>query len=214
MELELEHRNKEKQKRKRMIGPSNESEDAIRWASSSHAYHGDPKCSKSFTTRQASTSPRLHVSYATDRISDGDSEYSHGIVDDLRDEGLKDDEVEQFLQSRVKRGRGAIGSRMDEPGPYPLPQPGRPHLPDVHVKEDWEDRFRSPVAGPLREVERDQLLDSKRHKKKRCKDSDMEGLVEEEILRSQQKEKKQRSKKKHSRSHKASKKQRRKDDRR
>ncbi|GMG98742.1 hypothetical protein Nepgr_000582 [Nepenthes gracilis] len=34
------------------------------------------------------------------------------------DEGLKDEEVEEFLQSRVKRGRGAIGSRMDETGPY------------------------------------------------------------------------------------------------
>ncbi|XWS67545.1 hypothetical protein CRYUN_Cryun04dG0015500 [Craigia yunnanensis] len=34
------------------------------------------------------------------------------------DEGLRDQEVEEFLQSRVKRGRGSIGSRMDETGPY------------------------------------------------------------------------------------------------
>ncbi|CAI9104191.1 OLC1v1002820C2 [Oldenlandia corymbosa var. corymbosa] len=34
------------------------------------------------------------------------------------DEGLRDDEVEKFLQSRIKRGRGAVGSRMDETGPY------------------------------------------------------------------------------------------------
>ncbi|CAN0909960.1 hypothetical protein LINGRAHAP2_LOCUS26056 [Linum grandiflorum] len=34
------------------------------------------------------------------------------------DGGLKDEEIEEFLQSRAKRGRGAIGSRMDETGPY------------------------------------------------------------------------------------------------
>ncbi|XP_022724949.1 nucleolar protein 58-like [Durio zibethinus] len=34
------------------------------------------------------------------------------------DEGLRDEAVEEFLQSRVKRGRGSIGSRMDETGPY------------------------------------------------------------------------------------------------
>ncbi|KAK2987443.1 hypothetical protein RJ640_018580 [Escallonia rubra] len=34
------------------------------------------------------------------------------------DEGLRDDEVEEFLQTREKRGRGAVGSRMDETGPY------------------------------------------------------------------------------------------------
>ncbi|XVF45802.1 hypothetical protein PTKIN_Ptkin02bG0236100 [Pterospermum kingtungense] len=33
-------------------------------------------------------------------------------------EGLRDEEVEEFLQTRVKRGRGSIGSRMDETGPY------------------------------------------------------------------------------------------------
>ncbi|KAJ9175038.1 hypothetical protein P3X46_013625 [Hevea brasiliensis] len=38
-----------------------------------------------------------------------------------QDEGLRDDEVEEFLHSRVKRGRGAVGSRMDETGPYLLP---------------------------------------------------------------------------------------------
>uniref|UniRef100_A0A6N2LV75 Uncharacterized protein n=1 Tax=Salix viminalis TaxID=40686 RepID=A0A6N2LV75_SALVM len=39
------------------------------------------------------------------------------------DEGLRDEEVEEFLHSRVKRGRGAVGSRMDETGPYLPPCP-------------------------------------------------------------------------------------------
>lgn len=37
----------------------------------------------------------------------------------LRDEGLQVDEVHEFLHSRPKRGRGAVGARMDETGPYP-----------------------------------------------------------------------------------------------
>ncbi|KAK8530061.1 hypothetical protein V6N13_102943 [Hibiscus sabdariffa] len=36
----------------------------------------------------------------------------------MEDGGLRDEEIEQFLQSRTKRGRGSIGSRMDETGPY------------------------------------------------------------------------------------------------
>ncbi|KAL3843824.1 hypothetical protein ACJIZ3_001227 [Penstemon smallii] len=49
------------------------------------------------------------------------------IVEDLHsgdDEGLKDDEIEEFLYSRRKRGRGAVGSRMDETGPYLPSCPG------------------------------------------------------------------------------------------
>ncbi|KAG6406710.1 hypothetical protein SASPL_134319 [Salvia splendens] len=31
---------------------------------------------------------------------------------------LEDEEIDQFLHSRIKRGRGSVGSRMDETGPY------------------------------------------------------------------------------------------------
>ncbi|KAK6945907.1 hypothetical protein RJ641_013451, partial [Dillenia turbinata] len=67
-----------------------------------------------------------------------DSSISRGKYDDMscssikrvikedsqtsEDDGLKDEEVEEFLTSSVKRGRGDIGSRRDETGPY---------LPDV-----------------------------------------------------------------------------------
>eukprot|EP00258_Populus_trichocarpa_P040945 XP_024456964.1 uncharacterized protein LOC7478681 isoform X3 [Populus trichocarpa] len=54
------------------------------------------------------------------------------------DEGLRDGEVEEFLHSRVKRGRGAVGSRMDETGPYLPPCP------------DYEEKLsRSPDAKLL-----------------------------------------------------------------
>ncbi|KAF4354381.1 hypothetical protein F8388_016204 [Cannabis sativa] len=41
------------------------------------------------------------------------------------DDGLKDEELEEFLHSRAKRGRGAVGPRMDETGPY-LPRGPNP----------------------------------------------------------------------------------------
>ncbi|GAV75372.1 hypothetical protein CFOL_v3_18851 [Cephalotus follicularis] len=33
-------------------------------------------------------------------------------------EGLGEEDIEEFLHSRVKRGRGAVGPRMDETGPF------------------------------------------------------------------------------------------------
>ncbi|KAJ0632359.1 uncharacterized protein LOC110922161 isoform X2 [Helianthus annuus] len=41
---------------------------------------------------------------------------------------LKDDEIEEFLHSRAKRGRGTVGSRMDETGPYLPDSKGKTHL--------------------------------------------------------------------------------------
>ncbi|KFK38159.1 hypothetical protein AALP_AA3G076600 [Arabis alpina] len=58
------------------------------------------------------------------RCSSGDEKkVTHASSSDKRwysedDEGLGDDEIESFLQSRIKRGRGSIGPRMDETGPY------------------------------------------------------------------------------------------------
>ncbi|CAL5079247.1 unnamed protein product [Urochloa decumbens] len=64
-----------------------------------------------------------------------------------QDAGLRDDEIERFLHSRVKRGRGAIGSRMDELGPY-LDSSSRGHdnepSPDIRVEEKWERRVQGP----------------------------------------------------------------------
>ncbi|XP_057976955.1 uncharacterized protein LOC131164047 isoform X3 [Malania oleifera] len=66
----------------------------------------------------------------------------------MQDGGLRDQEVEEFLNSRVKRGRGAVGSRMDETGPYLPPCPGsKGNLlanPEPWVREEWE---RRPVLG-------------------------------------------------------------------
>lgn len=83
-------------------------------------------------------------------------------------EGLKDEELEEFLHSRIKRGRGAIGPRMDETGPYLPPNPdGEPCTsPDV--------RERRATYGPLRpsslqsyESSEDELHEEKRKKSKK-----------------------------------------------
>ncbi|KAJ0962318.1 hypothetical protein J5N97_030146 [Dioscorea zingiberensis] len=63
------------------------------------------------------------------------------------------------FQSRTKRGRGAIGSRMDEPGPY-LSASSNNHeqlslSPDVRVKERWEMR----IVGP----EKPSFIQTKEH---------------------------------------------------
>ncbi|XP_051199403.1 uncharacterized protein [Lolium perenne] len=64
-----------------------------------------------------------------------------------REDGLGDDEIEDFLHSRVKRGRGAIGSRMDEPGPYltaPSSRQDELASPDARVKEELKHRVYGP----------------------------------------------------------------------
>ncbi|XP_050209523.1 uncharacterized protein LOC126660206 [Mercurialis annua] len=65
-----------------------------------------------------STSKRHAENGCSSSISCSSSVKASGNLYSRDDEGLKDDEVENFLHSRVKRGRGAVGSRMDETGPY------------------------------------------------------------------------------------------------
>ncbi|XP_074585755.1 uncharacterized protein LOC141841480 [Curcuma longa] len=69
-------------------------------------------------------------------------------LDDCSDrDGLRDEEVEEFLRLRAKRGRGDVGSRMDEAGPYPPQASSRQNDntdDDVRMKEDWESRILGP----------------------------------------------------------------------
>ncbi|KAG9455544.1 hypothetical protein H6P81_000052 [Aristolochia fimbriata] len=64
------------------------------------------------------------------------------------DGSLKDEEVEEFLNSRKKRGRGSVGSRMEEPGPYLIPSSSlglsEKLNSDSRIGEEWEQR----VLGP------------------------------------------------------------------
>lgn len=61
------------------------------------------------------------------------------------EDGLRDKEIEEFLHSRAKRGRGAVGSRMDETGPY-LPDDSKgKSLYDMDYRESWDNRA---ILGP------------------------------------------------------------------
>lgn len=67
----------------------------------------------------------------------------------LVEEGLKDDEIENFLNSRAKRGRGAVGSRMDETGPY-LPPCQDSNVEDLSFMGgvSRKERERNAILGP------------------------------------------------------------------
>ena len=70
--------------------------------------------------------------------SSSESERDTRPDDTEKGRGMKDDELAAFLsRPRVKRGRGAVGSRADEPGPF-LPRsssvhPGRHHASSSHT---------------------------------------------------------------------------------
>ncbi|XP_024400007.1 uncharacterized protein [Physcomitrium patens] len=85
-----------------------------------------------------------------------------------QDDGLKDEDIEKFLHSRVKRGRGAVGSRMDEPGPYCARSAGPAS--DTRQQEEWEERVASrPVAGPSILPERLPAADADGHSRRDSK---------------------------------------------
>ncbi|CAL4894798.1 unnamed protein product [Urochloa decumbens] len=82
---------------------------------------------------------------SSSRVEQEGIAYSNSYSD--QEDGLGDDEIERFLHSRVKRGRGAVGSRMDEPGPFldllPHRKDNEPS-PDIRVEEKWERRVQGP----------------------------------------------------------------------
>ncbi|KAL5198073.1 hypothetical protein ABZP36_001585 [Zizania latifolia] len=101
-----------------------------------HDHHDSRGEKRKIALRDQSSSPR---------IEQEDIAYNSSYSD--QEDGLGDDDIEKFLHSRVKRGRGAIGSRMDEPGPFlntaSHNQDNEP-IPDMRVEEKWERRFQGP----------------------------------------------------------------------
>ncbi|CAL5089379.1 unnamed protein product [Urochloa decumbens] len=120
-------REKELELESKMKGRSSRSKDRDEY------YRGEKRKSE---LRNHSSCSRVQQEETTLNISYSDQE-----------DGLRDDEIERFLHSRVKRGRGAIGSRMDELGPY-LDSSSRGHdsepSPDIRVEEKWERRVQGP----------------------------------------------------------------------
>ncbi|KAL2342011.1 hypothetical protein Fmac_009951 [Flemingia macrophylla] len=91
-------------------------------------------------------------------------EYEHGV------EGLKDEELEEFLHSRTKRGRGAVGPRMDETGPYLPHSDGEPSIsPDVRVRRVIYGPERPQSLRSYESSEEEELHDERRKKSKKSR---------------------------------------------
>ncbi|KAJ7527956.1 hypothetical protein O6H91_16G078200 [Diphasiastrum complanatum] len=135
---------------------------------------------------------------AVDHSEDADLDARSSADDD----DLRDEELEEFLLARVKRGRGAVGSRMDETGPYPVP-----HLDELdqcaiptRVEEDWETR----IAGPSTVSEKDRFLGDKtwklekkrKNRKHKNKPSDPEQDSHKSKTRKKEKEDKEKRRRK------------------
>ncbi|XP_010517523.1 PREDICTED: uncharacterized protein LOC104792945 [Camelina sativa] len=85
------------------------------------------------------------------------------------DEGLRDDEIMAFLQSRKKRGRGSVGPMMDETGPYLPAEKGQLQSSDTGERKVVLGPVRPPSLRQDSEIEHGQRTrkeDTKKHSKK------------------------------------------------
>ncbi|GER42116.1 phytochrome interacting factor 3-like 2 [Striga asiatica] len=120
-------------------------------------------------------------------------------LDPTEDEGLRDDEVDEFLNSRAKRGRGAVGSRMDETGPYlPSCPVSKPSFSESSIEEK-----KKVLLGPLKphqlksvESSDDESDEDRRRKAKRGSDKG-HSKKHKSKDKSRDKKKKKRKDKKH-----------------
>ncbi|XP_073123643.1 uncharacterized protein [Henckelia pumila] len=90
----------------------------------------------------------------------------------IEGEGLRDDEVDEFLQSRTKRGRGAVGSRMDETGPYLFTSPDSKRIISKSTDEELGKRPvllgpEKPISLAYAESSDDESLQGKKRKAKK-----------------------------------------------
>lgn len=131
----------------------------------------------------------------------------------MEGEGLRDDEVDEFLQARTKRGRGTVGSRMDETGPYLSSSPDSKRILSKSLDEELGKRRvllgpEKPVSLKYIESSDDESLRSKKRKAKKMdlsKDHSKKHKSREELRDKSKKKKKKKmtrvdeKKRKHSR---------------
>ncbi|KAK7246663.1 hypothetical protein RIF29_41533 [Crotalaria pallida] len=133
---------------------------------------------RSLRDDNSSRSPRRHA--VVDNSTSDSHSYSSKREYEHSPEGLKDEELEEFLHSRRKRGRGAVGPRMDETGPYLPPHPCRDPSPSPDAREH------RVIYGPERppslksyESSEEELHEERRKKTKKSYESSEEELHEE-----------------------------------
>lgn len=137
--------------------------------------NSDTKC-HSFSVSERRSCERCDTDSGTRRSKKREIQDSYSS----EDEGLRDAEIEEFLHSRVKRGRGTVGSRMDEAGPYlpssPDPREKESASPDMKLSRGSRDHV---VIGPEKPVwlnssgssESESPSDDKRKAPKKAKSS-------------------------------------------
>ncbi|KAG8368578.1 hypothetical protein BUALT_Bualt15G0060100 [Buddleja alternifolia] len=122
----------------------------------------------------------------------------------MEGEGLKDDEVDEFLHSRTKRGRGAVGSRMDETGPYlPSSPDSRRYISSSSDEEPKKARvLLGPEKPPSLKSNESSSDESLQGKKKKAKMGSSKRRSKKHISKEKSRDKKKkRSKEKKSKHH-------------
>ncbi|RDX96038.1 hypothetical protein CR513_21359, partial [Mucuna pruriens] len=119
-----------------------------------------------------------------------ETEYEHHGL-----EGLKDEELEEFLHSRTKRGRGSVGPRMDETGPYlPPHSDGEPSTsPDAR---EWRVTYGPERPLSLRSYESSEEEELHEERRKKSKKSHSRSSDKEHSKKRRSKDKSKHYKKK------------------
>ncbi|KAL1351531.1 hypothetical protein AAHE18_06G103200 [Arachis hypogaea] len=116
-------------------------------------------------------------------------------------EGIRDEEMEEFLHTRKKRGRGGIGPRMDETGPYLPPHPDGEASPTPDARERrLIYGLERPSSGKSNESSEEELHD-KRLKKRRKSHSGNSDKEHSNSKKHRSKEKSKHKKKEKKRKH-------------
>ncbi|XVF68155.1 hypothetical protein PTKIN_Ptkin10aG0181200 [Pterospermum kingtungense] len=111
------------------------------------------------------------------------------------DEGLRDEEIEDFLRSRMKRGRGSIGSRMDETGPYlPTNSDSPGNLSTITVAREHRVTLGPEKPSSLKSDE--SSSDEELHEHRQRKDKDRSEISDKKHSRKHKSKEKSRDKKK------------------
>ncbi|XP_004485654.1 uncharacterized protein [Cicer arietinum] len=119
------------------------------------------------TSIDKSSGDKRHRDHSSSRSTSASASCSTKKEYEHTPEGLNDEELEEFLHSRMKRGRGAIGPRMDETGPYLPPNPDEEPCTSLDLRE------RRAIYGPQRppslqsDESEEELHEEKRKKSKK-----------------------------------------------
>ncbi|XP_031479374.1 uncharacterized protein LOC116250112 isoform X2 [Nymphaea colorata] len=136
--------------------------------------HGHQKCHSADCCSTSSRTDRKRLDNNSDSPCISNSLVCSSGFSPEHDGALKEEELEDFLRSRAKRGRGSVGSRMDEPGPYlPSVRSNEKSVsPDSRLNKEWERHIFGPDKPSWLNVPQDKDdMDLSKLRKKAAKES-------------------------------------------